>query len=103
MRTFDEIRELESRLKVLEGCLDIEGKRKEVKSKTQETLAPDFWGDPKAAEAFLKKLSLLKSWVSDFEKAKEAVEDANVLYDFAKESLDESEDETVETPETLEF
>ena len=103
MRTFDEIRELESRLKVLEGCLDIEGKRKEVKSKTQETLAPDFWGDPKAAEAFLKKLSLLKSWVSDFEKAKEAVEDANVLYDFAKESLDESEDETVETHETLEF
>lgn len=103
MRTFDEIRELESRLKVLEDCLDIEGKRKDVKAKTQETLAPDFWGDPKAAEAFLKKLSLLKSWVSDFEKAKEAVEDANVLYDFAKESLDESEDETIETPETLEF
>ena len=103
MRTFDEIRELESRLKVLEDCLDIEGKRKDVKAKTQETLAPDFWGDPKAAEAFLKKLSLLKSGVSDFEKAKEAVEDANVLYDFAKESLDESEDESVETPETLEF
>ncbi len=103
MRTFDEIRELESRLENLEGCLDIPGKKKEVEAKTAETLAPDFWNDPKAAELFLKKLSGIKSWVLDFKKAKEAVEDANVLYDFAKESLDASEDETIETPETKEF
>jgi peptide chain release factor 2 len=103
MRTFDEIRELESRLENLEGCLDIPGKKKEVEAKTAETLAPDFWNDPKAAELFLKKLSGVKSWVLDFKKAKEAVEDANVLYDFAKESLDASEDETIETPETKEF
>ena len=103
MRTLDEIRELESRLENLEGCLDIPGKKKEVEAKTAETLAPDFWNDPKAAELFLKKLSGIKSWVLDFKKAKEAVEDANVLYDFAKESLDASEDETIETPETKEF
>ena len=103
MRTFDEIRELEARLGVLEDCLDIEGKKKEVETKTAETLAPDFWGDPKAAEAFLKKLSLVKSWVSDYARAKEAVEDANVLYDFARESLDMAGEETVETDETREF
>ena len=103
MRTFDEIRELESRLENLEGCLDIPGKKKEVEAKTAETLAPDFWSDPKAAELFLKKLSGIKSWVSDFKKAKEAVEDANVLYDFAKESLDSAAEETIETPETKEF
>ena len=103
MRTFDEIRELESRLETLEGCLDIPGKRKDVEAKTQETLAPDFWNDPKAAELFLKKLSGIKSWVQDFQKAKEAVEDANVLYEFAKESLDMAEEEAIETPETKEF
>ena len=63
MRTFDEIKELESRLENLEGCLDIPGKKKEVEAKTAETLAPDFWNDPKAAELFLKKLSGIKSWV----------------------------------------
>ena len=103
MRTFDEIKELEARLKTLEGCLDIPGKKKEVEAKTAETLAPDFWNDPKAAELFLKKLSGIKSWVTDFQKAREAVDDANVLYDFAKESLDSSEDETIETPETKEL
>ena len=49
----------------LNGCLDIPGKRKEVAARTEETLAPDFWNDPKAAEAFLKKLAGVKSWVTD--------------------------------------
>ena len=57
MITLEQIRELQERVKALESCLDIAGKRKEVAAKTQETLSPDFWGDPKAAEAFLKKLA----------------------------------------------
>ncbi|MBO4585272.1 MAG: peptide chain release factor 2 [Bacteroidales bacterium] len=103
MTTFDEIKDLQQRLETLRECLDIQGKKKEVEAKTQETLAPDFWNDPKAAELFLKKLSGLKSWVTDFMKAKEAVDDAGVLYDFAKESLDASEEETIETDETREL
>ena len=103
MKTSEDIRELESRLETLEGCLDIPGKRKEVEEKTGETLAPGFWNDPKAAELFLKKLSGIKSWITDFQKAREAVDDANVLFDFAKESLDSAEEETIETPETKEF
>ena len=103
MTTFDEIKDLQQRLETLRECLDIQGKKKEVEAKTQETLAPDFWNDPKAAELLLKKLSGLKSWVTDFMKAKEAVDDAGVLYDFAKESLDASEEETIETDETREL
>ena len=103
MTTFDQIKELQQRLGTLESCLDIAGKRKEVEAKTQETLAPDFWGDPKAAEAFLKKLSGIKSWVTDFGKAKGLVEDLEVLYDFAKESISGSEEEAVETAETKEL
>ena len=103
MTTLEQIKDLQERLSTLEGCLDIPGKRKEVAAKTEETLAPDFWGDPKAAEAFLKKLSLIKSWITDFDKAKSAVEDLEVLYDFAKESLSGADDEAVETEETKEL
>ncbi len=103
MTTLEQIKDLQERLSTLEGCLDISGKRKEVAAKTEETLAPDFWGDPKAAEAFLKKLSLIKSWITDFDKAKSAVEDLEVLYDFAKESLSGADDEAVETEETKEL
>ncbi len=103
MITLEQIRDLQERVKSLESCLDIAGKRKEVAAKTQETLAPDFWGDPKAAEAFLKRLSGVKSWVTDFDKARSQAEDLEVLYDFARESLSGSEDEAMETPETKEL
>jgi len=103
MITLDQIKELQERAGSLHSCLDIEGKRKEVAAKTEQTLAPDFWNDPKAAEAFLKKLSVLKSWVTDYDKAKTAVEDLEVLYDFARESVSGAEEEAVETAETKEL
>ena len=103
MVTLEQIKDLQGRLRTLEGCLDIAGKRKDVEARTQESLAPDFWNDPKSAEAFLKKLSGVKSWVVDFDKAKGQVEDLEVLYDFARESLGIGEEETVETDESREL
>ena len=103
MTTLEQIKDLQERVASLNGCLDIAGKRKEVAAKTEETLAPDFWGDPKEAEAFLKKLSGIKSWVTDFDKAKGQAEDLEVLYDFAKDSLGGQDEETLETAETLEL
>ncbi len=101
--TLEQIKDLQERLSNLEGCLDIPGKRKEVEKKTQESLAPDFWDDPKAAEAFLKKLAGIKSWVTSYDKARVQADDLEVLYDFAKDSLSGSEDEALETPETKEL
>ena len=103
MITWDQIRDLQERVKALDACLDIAGKRKEVAAKTEETLAPDFWGDPKTAEAFLKKLSGIKSWVTDYDKARSLADDLEVLYEFARDSLSGSEDEAMETPETREL
>ncbi len=103
MITFDQIKELGQRMGVLEGCLDIAGKRRDVEAKTQESLAPNFWDDPKSAELFLKKLSALKSWVTDYDHAKSAVEDLEVLFDFAKESISGADEEAIETPETKEL
>ena len=103
MTTQEQIKDLQERVASLNSCLDIAGKRKEVAAKTQETLAPDFWGDPKAAEAFLKKLSGIKSWITDFDKAHGLADDLDVLYEFAKDSLSGAEDEAMETAETREL
>ena len=103
MTNQEQIRDLQDRVAALNGCLDIAGKRKEVAVKTEETLAPGFWGDPKAAEAFLKKLSGTKSWVTDFDKARSLTEDLEVLYEFAKDSLDGADDDTLETAESREL
>ena len=103
MTTLEQIKDLHTRLDTLEKCLDIAGKRKDVEQKTQESLAPDFWNDPKAAELFLKKLAGVKAWVTDFTKASTLVDDLDVLYDFAKDSVSDSEEEAVETDETREL
>jgi len=103
MITLEQIKELQERVKALDSCLDIAGKRKEVADKTQETLAPDFWGDPKAAEAFLKKLAGVKSWVTGYDNAKREADDLEVLYDFAKDSIAGHEEEAIETAETKEL
>ena len=100
MISIENIKDLQQRVQTLGRCIAIEARREEVEQKTQKTLAPDFWDDPKEAEKFLKELSGVKFWVSGFDKVAAAVVDLNVLYDFAKESLagadDGQTDEVVE-------
>ncbi len=85
------------------GVFDILGKRGQVAALQKKTESPDFWNDPKAAEVFMKNLNGVKSWVTGFDKASTEVDDLDVLYDFAKESLGGSTDETVTTAETQEL
>ena len=85
------------------GVFDISGKREQVAALQKKTESPDFWNDPKAAEVFMKNLNGVKSWVTGFDKASTEVDDLDVLYDFAKESLGGSTDETVTTAETQEL
>lgn len=85
------------------GVFDIPGKRGQVAALQKKTESPDFWNDPKAAEVFMKNLNGVKSWVTGFDKASTEVDDVDVLYDFAKESLGGSTDETVTTAETQEL
>ena len=101
MITADQIKDLHQRVSTLRNCLDIEGKRGEVASREIQSQQPDFWNDPKQAETFLKKLAGLRSWVTDFDKAFTAVEDLDVLYEFARESA--GDEESVETDETREL
>lgn len=85
------------------GVFDIPGKRGQVAALQKKTESPDFWNDPKAAEVFMKNLNGVKSWVTGFDKASTEVDDLDVQYDFAKESLGGSTDETVTTAETQEL
>ena len=102
MITPEQIKELKQRIETLERCLDIETKRLEVAEKQKKTLEADFWDDPKAAEKYLKELSVEKSWVTGYDEAASAVADLDVLYEFAKESEDASP-EDAETEEMKEL
>lgn len=91
----EQIKELQQRVAVLGRCIAIDQKRADVAQRQERTLAADFWDDPKEAEKFLKDMAGVKFWVTGFDKVSAAAEDLNVLYDFAKESLDGAGDDTV--------
>ena len=102
MISTEQIKELQQRVQTLGRCINIDGRRAEVEEKTQKTLAADFWDDPKEAEKFLKDLSGVKFWVTGFDKVSTGVEDLNVLYDFAKESVSGADDEQTDEVTELE-
>ncbi len=87
MISLEQINALRERVETLGRCVDVEGKRAKVASRQEEAAAPTFWDDPKKAEAFLKETAALKFWVDGCDKALSDVDDLEVLYEFAKESL----------------
>ena len=91
----EHIKELQQRVETLGRCIAIDEKRADVAQRQEKTLAPDFWDDPKEAEKFLKDMAGVKFWVTGYDKVAAAVEDLNVLHDFAKESMDATGDESV--------
>ena len=105
MVTLEQIKELRPRLETLERCLDIPAKRKEVEEKELQSQAPDFWDDPKAAEAFLKGISTVKAWVTAYQTAASAIDDLEVLYELEPESedMDQAYDDAVKAVEDLEL
>lgn len=99
----EQIKVLHDRVEALTKCLDIEAKRRKVAELQKQTEAPDFWGDPKAAEAFMKKMNGVKAWVTDYDKAASLTDDLDVLYEFAKDSMDMSAEDVVESDEMKEL
>lgn len=105
MITQEQIKDLGSRLKTLETALKIGDRRSELAEKTAQSQAPDFWNDPRTAEAFLKKISGVKAWVNDFDSASLAVEDVDVLFELEPEGedIDKAYAQALQKLEELEF
>ena len=105
MVTQEQIKELRQRTATLETVLRIDARRKEVEEKTAQSQAPDFWNDPKGAEAFLKELNGVKSWVTEYDALCSAAADVDVLFELEPdgEDIDKAYAEAIEKLEDLEF
>lgn len=72
-------------------------------------MAPDFWDDPKAAQAQMKFIQSKKHWVDDYNDAQSLVNDLEVLLEFHKEGdVSDQEviaqyDKAIQLLENLEF
>lgn len=107
--TTDLYKGLRNRLDALRKYLDIDAKLIEIENEQEKTLAPDFWDDPQTAQAQMKFINSKKQWVDDFNAAKTAVNDLEVLLEFQEEGeVKESEverqyEKTLDAIEKLEF
>lgn len=84
----EQTKELRSRVDVLAKCLKIEDKRAELATMQAHSEEPSFWDDPKSAEAFLKKMSAVKLWVSAYDEIIAALDDVDVLAELEPEGED---------------
>ena len=93
----------------LGGIFDVDERLFQIEEKEQQTLNPNFWDDPKRAEAVLKELKSHKAWLASYEKVKTKIEDAEVLYEFfregegTEEEVDARYEDALEAVEGLEF
>lgn len=101
----EQIKEVVQRCETLERCLDIESLRIDLQNEEEKTLAPDFWENPEKAEAQLRKVASIKSWVEEFDKVSKLAEDLELMPDFVKEGLaseEEIDDHYVQTVAAVE-
>ena len=92
MITQDQFKDIAIRIEKLKSYLEIDKKLIEITNEEEQTVAPDFWNDPKKAEVIMKELRFKKKWVEDYRKAITLNEDLTILYDFYKEGeVDEAE------------
>jgi peptide chain release factor 2 len=73
-----------------------------VAEKEKYTTQSDFWNDSKKAELLLKEIKLNKDWLLIFNKAKNSVDDAEVLFDFQKEGAATEEEVDIAYKKALE-
>ncbi|MFZ4680007.1 MAG: peptide chain release factor 2 [Flavobacterium sp.] len=92
MTNTEQIKGIVERLGALRRYLDIDAKLIEITNEEEKTFAPNFWNNPKEAEAIVQNLRSKKKWVEDFEKGNAMAEELQIVYEFFKEG-DASEEE----------
>ncbi len=109
MTNSDQIKDLQARIADLYKYLQIERKKIEIQNDEEKTVSPEFWDQPKEAEAFMKQLRSKKKWVDTYDEIQSRFEDVQVLLDFAREDpdvateLDEAFATLTQKVEDLEF
>ncbi len=55
-----------------------------MQNEEEKTGNPDFWQNPKEAQKVMKSIQNNKKWITDYEQAREFLEDLQILYEFYK-------------------
>ena len=109
MITAEQLKDVLDRTDALKRYLNIDAKLIQVEEEQLRTQAPGFWDDPKKAEAQMKKVKDLQSWIDGYKQVKALADELQLAMDFYKEELvteqevDENYAKAMEAVESLEL
>ena len=87
MITSDQLKDVLERTEKLHHYLNIDQKKVEFEEEQLRTQAPDFWDDPKRAEAQMKKVKGIEKWLNGYKQCKQNADELQLSFDYYKEEL----------------
>jgi len=87
MITADQLKDVMDRTEKLHHYLNIDQKKVEFEEEQLRTQAPDFWDDPKRAEAQMKKVKGIQKWLDGYKTVKQQADELQLAFDFYKEDM----------------
>lgn len=87
MITAEQLKDLQQRTEALHRYLNIDQKQIEYEEEQLRTQAPDFWDDPKRAEAQMKKVKGIEKWLKDYKEVSTLTDELSLAVDFFKDEI----------------
>ena len=87
MITAEQLKDVQQRTEALHRYLNIDQKQIEYEEEQLRTQAPDFWDDPKRAEAQMKKVKGIEKWLKDYKDVSTLTDELTLAVDFFKDEI----------------
>ena len=87
MITAEQLKNVTERTQALQRYLNIDAKKIEFEEEQLRTQAPDFWDDPKRAEAQMKKVKDIEKWLKDYHACQQLADELQLAFDFYKDDM----------------
>lgn len=87
MITAEQLKDVQQRTEALHRYLNIDQKQIEYEEEQLRTQAPDFWDDPKRAEAQMKKVKGIEKWLKDHKEVSTLTDELSLAVDFFKDEI----------------
>lgn len=87
MITAEQLKDVQQRTEALHRYLNIDQKQIEYEEEQLRTQAPDFWDDPKRAEAQMKKVKGIEKWLKDYKEVSALTDELSLAVDFFKDEI----------------
>ncbi len=87
MITAEQLKDVQQRTEALHRYLNIDQKQIEYQEEQLRTQAPDFWDDPKRAEAQMKKVKGIEKWLKDYKEVSTLTDELSLAVDFFKDEI----------------